>query len=299
MARTRDVVIIVIIVVGFLMALGFAAFLFVSFAGTGGEFDLARFGGDVGIVEVSGVIEEYSARKAIEQIEDFVDGGVKAIVIHINSPGGGVAPSQELYDAILRAREEKPVVASMGSMAASGGYYIACAADRIVANPGTLTGSIGVIMSFHTAEGLLDKIGIQTETVKSGELKEAGTYARPMTEREESMLRSVVMDSYEQFIEAVAMGRGKEPEEIRPLADGSIYTGHQALNHGLVDSLGGLHDAVLLAADLAGVTGKPSVIRPYERKQVNVFDLLGSFMGDIREQVRTPFRGPELMYIYQ
>ncbi|HOP06874.1 MAG TPA: signal peptide peptidase SppA [candidate division Zixibacteria bacterium] len=299
MARTRDVVIIVIIVFGFLIAFAFAAFMFIGMAGSGSEFNLGRFGGDVGVVEVFGVIDETSARKAIDQIDEFVDGSVKAIVIHINSPGGGVAPSQELYDAIVRAREEKPVVASMSSVAASGGYYIACAADRIVANPGTITGSIGVIMRFHTAEGLLDKIGIGTETVKSGELKDVGSYSRSMTEREESMLRSVVMDSYEQFIEAVALGRGKEPEEIRPLADGSIYTGHQALNHGLVDSLGGLHEAVLLAADLASVSGEPSIVRPYEHRQVTIFDLLGSFLGDVSEQVQSPLRGPQLMYIYQ
>jgi len=300
MARKRDVIVAVVIAVAFLFVIAMFALMFIGLAESGGgDFQFAGLGGDVGVVEVFGLIDEYSARRAIREIDDFADGSVSAIVVHISSPGGGVAPSQEVYDAIGRAREEKPVVASMGSVAASGGLYIACAADRIVANPGTLTGSIGVIFQYHTAEGFLDKIGVETETVKSGQLKDVGSYSRRMTEDEQQMLQSVVNDTYEQFLEAVAEGRGRTTSEIKPYADGALFTGHQALNYGLVDELGGLHDAVNLAGDLADLDGDLTVVRPYRRDRSNVFDLLGGLAQDLSGEVKSKLAGPELMYLYR
>ncbi len=186
----------------------------------------------------------------------------------------------------------------MASVAASGGYYIACASNRIVANPSTLTGSIGVVFQFHTFEGLMDKIGIGTETVKSGDLKDVGSYHRDMTEKEELMMRSVVMDTYEQFVEVVADGRGKDIEEVYPLADGSIYTGLQAYNLGLVDELGGLEEAVRIAADLAKVD-EPEPVRPYERKKITVFDLLGNFSKVLTQPIENTLSGPQLQFLYQ
>jgi len=300
MARKRDVVIAVVIIGSFAVVSIFFLILMVGMFSSDGELQFTGLGGSVAVIEMFGVMDEYSGRPVIRQLNRWEDNNsVKAVVIHVESPGGGVSISQELYDAILRLRDEKPVVVAMGAVAASGGYYIACAADRIIANPGTLTGSIGTVMSFHTYKGLMEKLGIGMETIKSGELKDVGTYAREMTKREELMLRSVIMDGYEQFVEVVAEGRDMEKEEVYPLADGSIFTGLQAYNLGLVDTLGGLRDAIQLAADLAELEGEPNVIRPRRRDQVSIFDLLGGFLGRVERQVQGSGVGPSLMYLYQ
>jgi protease-4 len=301
MAKKRDIIIGVIIATVMVAAIIFFGIMFVGLMAPQGDFDISGLGGNIGIVEVFGTIDEISGRKAIRHIDRWAEtGSIKAIVVHVNSAGGGAAISQEIYDAIIRAREEneKPVVTSMASVAASGGYYIACASNRIVANPSTLTGSIGVVFQFHTFEGLMDKIGIGTETVKSGDLKDVGSYHRDMTEKEELMLRSVVMDTYEQFVEVVATGRGKDIEEVYPLADGSIYTGLQAYNMGLVDELGGLEEAIQIAADLAMVD-EPEPVRPYERKKITVFDLLGNFSEVLTRPIENTLSGPQLQFLYQ
>lgn len=301
MARKRDVIVGVIIGLVFLGGLAFIGIMFAAVLSEGGQMDFAVAGsGNIGIVEVNGVIDEEMGRKAINQIEHFAESNsVKAIVIHVNSPGGGVAISQEIYDAILRARDEKPVVAAFASVAASGGYYIACAADRIVSNPGSLTGSIGVIFQFHTFYELMDKWGIGTETIKSGELKDVGSYSKEMSQEERLMLRAVVMDSYEQFVAVVADGRGMEKEDIYPLADGSVFTGVQAQNHGLVDTLGGLHEAVGVAAELAGVEGEPRTVRPFERKKFSWWDVVDQAIGDIQPPMIKEIKYPQLMYLFR
>ena len=302
MAKKRDVIIGIIIAAVFLFAFGFMGIMFIGIMGGDGGFGIGGLGGNVGIVEVFGTIDEPNGRKVIEDLDDWAENSsIKAIVVHVNSPGGGVAISQEIYDAMNRVREEtnKPIVVSMASVAASGGYYIACAADRVVANPGTLTGSIGVIFQFNTFGELMDKVGIETETIKSGELKDVGNMSRRMTEKEELMLRSVVMDTYEQFVGVVAEGRGKDPEEIYPLADGSIYTGLQAYNLGLVDTLGGLNEAVMIAADLAEIEGDPKIVRFYERKKLTLFDLMVDVSGLLEGVIEPRVGGPQLMYLYK
>lgn len=299
MPKKRDVVIGVIIAVVFLFAFGFVALAFIGIMSGDDGISFSSFGGNIGVIEVFGVINEEMGRPIIEQLDKWTDNNsIKAIVIHINSPGGGVAISQEIYDAVKRAQEEKPVVASMASVAASGGYYIACAADRTIANPGTITGSIGVIFQFHTYKDLMSKIGIGTETVKSGELKDVGSYSRDMTKQESLMLQAVVMDTYEQFVNAVAEGRGMEKEDVYPLADGSIFTGVQALNLGLIDSLGGFKEAVQMAADLAELEGEPKIVRPHERKRLSPLDLLGGILGELKEVVRPEVQGPQLLYLF-
>jgi protease-4 len=182
------------------------------------------------------------------------DGFVKAVVLHIESPGGSAAASQEIANDILRFKEEtgKPVVVSMGDVAASGGYYISAYADRIVANPATLTGSIGVISEFIYIEGLLEKLGLEMEIIKAGEHKDMGI--RPLTDEERQIMQAITDDLYEQFVDAVAEGRNLPPETVRNLATGQLYTGSQALKLGLVDELGGQDRAIELAAELAGVT---------------------------------------------
>lgn len=301
MAKKRDVIVGVVIAVGFTIALGFMGITFLGMFFGDGEYDIGGFGdSSVGVIELNGVIDEQTGRPIIKQIDKWADNNsIKAIIIHLNTPGGGVAISQEIYDAVRRVREEKPIVAAMASVSASGGYYIACATDRIIANPGTITGSIGVIFQFHTYKELMGKIGVGTETIKSGELKDVGSYSRDMTKKEELMLRSVVMDSYEQFIAAVAEGRGMDPEEIYPLADGSIFTGLQAYNLGLVDTLGGLTEAVELAAELAEIEGEPNVVRPFKRKKVGLFDLMENILQNIDSKFENNAVGPKLMYLFQ
>jgi len=300
LARTRDIVVAVIIGGSFLVAIIFFALIVAGLLSTGDGFEIAGFGGNVGVVELSGALTEASGRPVIDDLDRWKDrNSIDAVVIHINSPGGEVAISQEIYDAVQRLKQEKPVVVSMAAVAASGGYYVACAADRIVADPGTLTGSIGVIFQFHTFKDLMDKVGIGTETVKSGELKDVGSYSKKMTRKEALMLRSVVMDTYEQFVEAVAEGRGKDPGDVRRLADGSVFTGLQAYNFGLVDTLGGLYEAVQIAADMAGLEGKPHVIYPHRQKKVGLFDLISSFFHGLSGRVEKAFEGPRLLYLYQ
>lgn len=170
---------------------------------------------------------------------------IKGILLRVNSPGGTVPTSQELHDAVLALKKKgKPVVVSMGDVAASGGYYVACAADRVVANPGTLTGSIGVIISLMNFKGLADKVGVLPAVIKSGEFKDIASPYRPMTPAEHDILQALIMDSYDQFTTAVAEGRKMPIETVKKIADGRIYSGRQALKLGLVDELGSYTDAV-------------------------------------------------------
>lgn len=302
MARRRDVVIGVIIGFAGLMVLGLLALMFVGLMSAGDEYDMSGFsGGNIGVIEVDGEINDVVARQIVKQLDRWSESSsIKAIVLQINSPGGGVAASQEIYDAVLRVKNEnKPVVADMASVAASGGLYVACAADKIVANPGTLTGSIGVIFQFHTFKNLMDKVGIGTETIKSGELKDVGSYSRPMTEKEQQMLQAVVSDTYEQFVDVVAKGRNMTPTDVKKFADGSVFTGRQALAMGLVDTLGGFYEAVRVAAKLANLKGEPNIVRQLKREKISVFDLLGKFMGRFDGSIASDFHGPQLMYLFQ
>ena len=224
-------------------------------------------GGDkVAVVEVSGVI--LSAQETLEQLKKYEkDPSVKAIVIRIESPGGAVVPAQEVYEEVRKIRDSKlkPVLVSMGNAAASGGYYIACGAEKIVANPGTITGSIGVIMETANLEGLMKKVGIENVVVKSGRLKDTGTPFREMTREERAVLQGVIDDVHSQFIDAVAAGRHMERAEVVKLADGRIYSGRQARELGLVDELGSLSDTIKMAAKMAGIKGEPKVVKEEKR----------------------------------
>jgi len=228
-------------------------------------------GEKVAVVEIFGVIE--SSDKIIENLNDFVDdGSVKAIVLRIDSPGGGVAPSQEIFEEVKKADEIKPVVVSMASVAASGGYYVAAPARKIVANPGTITGSIGVIMEFSNYEELLKKVGWRNEVVKSGRFKDIGSPNRSMTDDDRRVLMDLIDDVQDQFINAVAEGRKLDVKTVRDLADGRIFTGRQAKTLGLVDELGNLEDSIDLAANLAGIED-PAVVYPKPDKP-RFFDYL-------------------------
>jgi protease-4 len=227
----------------------------------------------VAVVSIDGVITD--AREVIEQLQRYRDrSGIKAVVLRINSPGGLVAPSQEIYQEVLRFRQEsgKPVVASLASVAASGGYYIAAAADRIVANPGSITGSIGVLMQIPNVGGLLQKVGVKATVIKAGENKDLASVTRDLTDPERRILQGVLEDVHGQFIEAVAVGRRMERARLEPLADGRIFSGRQALALGLVDELGDLSHAIERAGKLVGIPGRPKIIQE-RRRRFSLWDL--------------------------
>jgi protease-4 len=243
--------------------------------GRGGALSLGK---KVGLIEVTGTIVESS--QTVEQIMKFADdSSIRALLVRIESPGGVVAASQEIYEELKKVRDGgTPVVVSMGGIAASGGYYVACGADSIVANPGTLTGSIGVIMSFPMAQELMRKVGLEMEVIKTGEFKDIGSFARPMTHRERELLEGLIDDVYDQFVTVVSVARGLDRKVVEGLADGSIFTGRQALELGLVDRIGGYQDALNLAARMGGISGKPTVVKPHKNIWT-IWDIIEQLMG--------------------
>ena len=249
----------------------------------------------IALIRVEGIILD--SQSTVTELKRFAENpSVKAIVLRIDSPGGGVVPSQEIYDAVQRVRNKnnKAVIASMGTVAASGGYYIAAATDRIIANPGTLTGSIGVIMETANVEGLLKKIGVEGIVVKSGKFKDVGSPLRKMTDDEQALLQSVMDDVHKQFIDAVAEGRAMEVATVQALADGRIFTGRQAKEAKLVDELGNLEDAIQLAADLAGIEGEPKVVEP--RRRFSFRELIESRLSGILPKLDF-YSGVSLKYL--
>jgi protease-4 len=240
--------------------------------------------GNVGVIEVNGVIGD--SKRLLRDLRRFEkEDHIKALVVRVNSPGGEVGPSQELYDALQRIAKKKKIVVSMGSLAASGGYYLSCAADKIYANPGTLTGSIGVIMETPNVQGLLKWAGVSMNTIKAGKMKDVGSPFREMAPDERAYLQAVLEDVHQQFIEAVAKGRHLKVEEVEPIADGRVFTGRQAKKLKLVDELGGFEAAVAAAGKLAGVSGEPSLEYPRRERR-----LLQSLMGG-EEEVESLFDG--------
>lgn len=225
----------------------------------------------------SGKPWEHGAEQWARRIEQLAETkGVKAIVLDINSPGGSVGAVQEIYTRILRVKKEKkiPFVALFGDVSASGGYYLGAACDKIVAHPGTLTGSIGVIFSVSNMEGLFAKVGYKSDPIKSGKHKDIGSPARPMTLEERQILQTLIDDAYGQFVQAVADGRKMTVEQVKPLADGRIYSGNQALALGLVDQLGDSLDATKLAAEMGGIKDEKPRVRRDTEKLNDIFELL-------------------------
>ena len=250
----------------------------------------------IALVEITGEISDSS--EIVRQLSKYRrDDDIKAVLLRIDTPGGAVAPSQEIYDEVLRVREKKKVYVSMASLAASGGYYIAVAADRVYANPGTLTGSIGVIMAFGNARKLMDKIGLEPMVVKSGKFKDVGSPTRAMTTDERAYLQSVVDDVHQQFIEVVAKGREMTPEEAGKLADGRVFSGRQALKLKMVDEMGGLEDVIKQLAKDVGIEGRPKVMVEEPPKKFMDWLMEGSVAKEIRTHV-APIRYPGLKYLW-
>ncbi|MFC1476223.1 signal peptide peptidase SppA [Candidatus Zixiibacteriota bacterium] len=299
MAKRRDVVIGAIILFAFI---GFVFFSVVALMGISeqGMFEWPSLGSRVAVVEVTGTI--YSSTNVVRQIKKYTeDGSILAIVLRVDSPGGGVAASQEIHSQLEKARDEgKVIVASMGSVAASGGLYIAMAADTIVANPGTLTGSIGVILQYQTINELAGKIGIRSQVIKSGALKDVGSPWREPTEEDLAHLQSVIDDTYEQFVAVVADGRGMDPDQVRPLADGRIFSGRQAREANLVDVLGDLDDALDIAAEMVGLDTPPRTVKEIPRRRATIWDFLGRWaFGLVPGLTPEGFTGPQLLFLYQ
>src|SRR4030066_665074 len=233
-----------------------------------GSFSLS-LGEKIAVVKIEGVILD--SKDIIEERRDHRENkAVKAILLRIDSPGGAVAPSQEIYTEVLKIRDEgkKKIVTSMGSVAASGGYYIASASDKIVANPGSVTGSIGVILELANVSGLMKKVGVESVVIKSGKFKDVGSLFRTMTAEERELLQGVIDDTYDQFVDAVAAGGGINKENLLPIADGRVFTGRQAKKLGLVDDLGSMQDAIKITADIAGIKGEPDIIQ--KKKKVSL-----------------------------
>lgn len=229
-------------------------------------------GKKIGVLEVYGTIID--AQQLIEQIDDFRDSNtVKAVVLRVDSPGGGVAPSQEIYAELKRLAEKKPLVVSMGAVAASGGYYLAVAGERLFANPGSITGSIGVIMSFPDYRDLMDKVGVKTEVVKSGQFKDIGSSSREFSAADRELLQGMIDDIHAQFVQAISEGRNIPVDRLQPYVDGRIFTGQQALAIGLIDELGTFNDAVKYAAKISGAGEDPALIYP-EPEHDGFFDKL-------------------------
>lgn len=296
--RRRTTWIIVGVVVGLFVLLSCFGMLMMFLVFVGASSD-GGWGDRVGIVRISGQISgggdgmslfgstagAESTMKLLRKAAD--DERTKAIVLRINSPGGSASASQEIYQAILRLKQKtgKPVVASMSDVAASGGYYIAAAADKIVATPATMTGSIGVIMELENFEEVMKKIGVRFDAIKSGKHKDIGSPYRGLTPEERNIMQSLIMDVYDQFVSDVAKGRNMSKERVRKLADGRVFTGRQAKELGLVDELGGLHEAIKLAAKLANLRGEPQTYE-FKRGESLMDILINSVTHAVRLEVR-------------
>jgi protease-4 len=249
----------------------------------------------IGLVEVKGMILD--SRETVRQLRYFLKKDeIKAVVLRVDSPGGVVAPSQEIYEEVKKFAAKKKIVVSMGSLAASGGYYISAPATLIYANPGTITASIGVIIKLSNIEALMDKIGIKATVIKTGKYKDSGSPVRELTAEDRAMFQSVIDSTHNQFIKAVASGRKLPEDEVRLIADGRVLSGEQAMALKLVDRLGTFQDAIEEAGRLAGIKGEPEIILP-PKKKMHYLDLLSGGVEDTFDGALNKVgRGMQLMY---
>jgi protease IV len=269
-----------------LLAVALVAMVLTFNGDEGAEFG---FSDRIQVVDVEGELVE--SRSILDQLKRYEDSNsVKAILLNIDSPGGGVAVSQEIFAEIrrLRERKDKIVVAYLSSTGASGAYYVACAANKIIANPGTIVGSIGVIAEWVSYADLLEWAKLKEIVFKTGEFKDTGSATRPLTENERKYFQGLIDDMYVQFVEAVATGRKLDLQEVRSLADGRVFTGRDAKGRKLIDDIGNFQDAVDLTAKLAGISGKPRLIR-VNRRRVTLMDVLTTDLSRL-----VPFNGQSM-----
>jgi protease-4 len=266
MMKREDLIRIAILVTGLVVFVFVSVYALTAIFSRQSHPAMALSRNKIAVIEIEGII--FDSSRVLESLKRFMeDRNVKGIILRIDSPGGAVAPSQEIYSEVWKIHQEgkKKIVASFGNVAASGAYYVASATDKIISNAGTITGSIGVIMEMSNIQGLLEKIGVESYVVKSGEFKDIGSITRPMSERERMILQNVLDDVYMQFVEDVSKGRGMDLEKVKQIANGSIFSGRQALGLGLVDELGSFQKAVDVIKEMAGIEGEPSLI--YEKPE--------------------------------
>lgn len=248
----------------------------------------------VGVVEIKGLLTDSAT--VIKQLERYQDDdSIKAIVLRINSPGGAVGPSQEILREVVKVRAKKKIVASLGTVAASGGYYIASGADLIMANRGTATGSVGVIMQFANVEGLSKKVGLDFFNLKAGRYKDVGSPFRAMTPEDQAYLQGFIDNIYNQFINDVAQNRKIPLARMKTLAEGRLYTGEEAKEAGLVDEFGNLPDAIDKAGRLAGIKGKVKAVYPEKEGSSLLRLLLGQKTEDVLSQLSLPYPEPAFL----
>lgn len=280
-----------VLVIGGVFVLSIVSFIFSEPE----DETLSTSGERVAVVELT--VPILDSQEIVRQFKKYRENkSIKAIVFRVDSPGGGVSASQEIYEEVRKTRHAgKPVVVSMGSVAASGGYYVSCGASKIVANPGTLTGSIGVIFQFLHFSELMNKIGIDASTFKTGKFKDAGSPFRKTTEDEKKFFDQLLGDVYDQFVNVVASERKLNRKQVLRYADGRVFTGRQALEYGFVDTLGTYEDAVNIAAKLGDIRGKPKVVK--ERKVKSFLDrLMGETVTELAALKREVFNQPVLQY---
>jgi protease-4 len=243
----------------------FILFLAVFFLGKASDISVSTPENSIGVIEVSGLIRK--SETVVKNLQKFAkDKNIKAIVLKLNSPGGGVVPSREIYSEVLKIKKKKKVYAYLQSVAASGAYYIACACDKVIANPGTITGSIGVILEFTNFRQLFDKLGIKAIVIKSGKFKDVGNPFRPITDEEKELLNNVVLNIYNQFLRAVSENRHIKIEELKKIADGRVFSGEQALGYKLVDSLGSFTDVIDMIKKDCKIKGEPELVFPVRKR---------------------------------
>jgi len=299
MSRSTKWFLIILLVLA-VVAVGVTVLFLAAFSPSGEQSEAvwsSGSGGKIAVVDLKGEIT--SSDEVVRQVKRYrEDHSVKAILLHIDSPGGAVVPSQEMYEEVRKTRDSgKPVVVSMGSLAASGGYYVACGGTRLVANRGTLTGSIGVISGFLQMEEALKKLGLGVRTIKAGKLKDAGVPTRRMTEDDQRYFQQLMDDVHRQFMDVVAKERKLSGEKVRGLSDGRVYTGEQAVKLGLVDTIGTFQDAVAITAQIAGITGEPTVVKT-KKRQTFVESLFGDAAETAKELKQQLLSGPVLSYRY-
>lgn len=272
-----------------MLAIGFTVVIIALVSGSSERTETVTVGsGDkVAVVDLKGVIA--SSDEVVRQMKKYRNNSsVRAIVLHIDSPGGGVVASQEMYEEVRAVRDGgKPVIVSMGSLAASGGYYVAVGGSYLVANRGTLTGSVGVISEFLQLKDALDKVGIGVKTIKAGKLKDAGSPMRAMNDDDQKYFQALMDDVHRQFIDVVARERKMDVEKVRELADGRVFTGEQALQLGLVDTLGTFEDAVRIAAVKVGIKGEPAIVKERKRQMwyESIFGDAGETLKDLKQEL--------------
>jgi protease-4 len=282
----------------FVLLLIVALSLVLAYSGNdNGDF---AFSNRIQVVDIEGVLGD--SRPIIEQLKRYEDSkSVPAILLNVDSPGGGVAASQEIYTEIKRLREKKHkiVVAYMSSVGASGAYYVSCPADKIIANPGTIVGSIGVIAEWVNYGDLFQWAKLKDVTFKTGEFKDTGSPTRPLTDREKEYFQGLIDEMYVDFVDAVATGRKMDVEAVRAIADGRVFTGRDAKEKKLIDEIGNFQDAVDQTAMLAGITGKPNLLRPV-RERVTVLDLLTGDVSKLNLMGATPFKSQvQFQYLWK